>query len=333
MTTTRAIVRPAETLCRVRRGRGSRCASARRASSGAGSTSFSRPTSSIRSTRRGSCSRAQRGASAGRPGPRTRFFLATSTTLEAVDVPVFRRGRFDQLDEPTSPFNLLRCDALRLAVGDAAEPDVRAGADAPGRHRGSRRRPGESTGVCPAYRGFARFRSSTARCRPSAATPDPLGLVETFPRFTMIGGDFETVRGEWGIRGEVAVFVDDELQSTRLSRGVAGQSVEAGVGVDRRAGDYRVAANVLWSWRASIGRPVGRAFDDAELDRTDFSIVMAADRSSPARRGRCACSRVYNPGGRDAFARVIAAFSLRDNCGSKGPAACSPATRRTRSAG
>jgi hypothetical protein len=36
---------------------------------------------------------------------RARVFLPKSTTLEAVAVPYFRRGRFDQLDEPSSPFN------------------------------------------------------------------------------------------------------------------------------------------------------------------------------------------------------------------------------------
>ena len=38
---------------------------------------------------------------------RARLFLPASTSLEAVVVPQFRPGRFDQLDEPTSPFNLL----------------------------------------------------------------------------------------------------------------------------------------------------------------------------------------------------------------------------------
>ena len=35
---------------------------------------------------------------------RARLFLPRSTTLEAVAVPHFRRGRFDQLDEPSSRF-------------------------------------------------------------------------------------------------------------------------------------------------------------------------------------------------------------------------------------
>ena len=37
---------------------------------------------------------------------RARVFVRDDMTLEAIYVPAFRRGRFDQLDEPTSPFNL-----------------------------------------------------------------------------------------------------------------------------------------------------------------------------------------------------------------------------------
>ena len=47
---------------------------------------------------------------------RARLFLPRATTLEAVIVPCFRRGRFDQLDEPTSPFNL---------AADGPRPDCR----------------------------------------------------------------------------------------------------------------------------------------------------------------------------------------------------------------
>ena len=38
---------------------------------------------------------------------RGRVFFSEDAILEAIYVPIFRRGRFDQLDEPTSPFNLL----------------------------------------------------------------------------------------------------------------------------------------------------------------------------------------------------------------------------------
>jgi hypothetical protein len=140
-------------------------------------------------------------------------------------------------------------------------------------------------------------------------------ITETFPRFTMFGGDFETVRGPWGVRGELAVFTEDELQSTRAARGVPGHSVEGGAGVDRRAGDYRLAANVLWSWRAidAADEALPAFADDPELSRSDFSVIMAADRSFARETRTLRVFAVYDPGDATMFVRTIGAVSLRDN--------------------
>ena len=124
----------------------------------------------------------------------------------------------------------------------------------------------------------------------------------------MIGGDFETVHGPWGVRGEVAAFVDDELQSTRAARGVAGHSVTAGVGGDRKAGDYRIAANALWS-RSGVDSsdPAARALaGDDEIERTDVSLVVAADRSFARETRTVRVFAVYDPADATTFTRVIA---------------------------
>ena len=47
---------------------------------------------------------------------RARVFLADNASVEAVYVPAFRRGRFDQLDEPSSPFNIAGVIGSQLAV-------------------------------------------------------------------------------------------------------------------------------------------------------------------------------------------------------------------------
>ena len=134
----------------------------------------------------------------------------------------------------------------------------------------------------------------------------------------MVGGDFETVRGAWGVRGEVAAFVDDELQSTRLARGVPGRSVDAGVGVDRRAGSYRVAGDVLWSVRrvdaGGDGEPdPARAVAAEELNGAELNLVLAADRSFARETRTVRVFAVYDPLDGTTFARVIGAISLRDN--------------------
>jgi hypothetical protein len=237
---------------------------------------------------------------------RGRVFLPGASTLEAVLVPAFHAARFDQLDEDTSPFNVAG-DARGVAVGQFTrdEPDLAW------RHMQGGVRYTTTTSrvdwALSAYRGFRTFPLVTA-----IPTPAGVSVAETFPRFTMVGGDFETVRGPWGLRGEVAAFVADQLQAIAVPRAVPGKSVEAGLGVDRRAGDYRVGANVLWSWRSAdeVSRGVP---DDESLHDSDLTLVIAADRSFARETRTVRVFGVYDPTDATAFGRVIAAFSLRDD--------------------
>jgi hypothetical protein len=246
---------------------------------------------------------------------RGRVFLPRSTTLEAVVVPHFRRGRFDQLDEPTSPFN--------LADPTGSAPRVPRVRDEPDwSPQGGLRLTSTTARVdwsVSAYRGIRAFPILTVG---ADLTVGPYEIRESFPRFTMIGGDFETVHGPWGVRGEAAAFVDDELQSTRAGRGVAGHSVTAGIGVDRKAGDYRIAADALWSKSGvDTSDPDARPFvGDDEVEQTDFSVVAAVDRSFARDTRTVRVFAVYDPADATTFTRVIAAVSVRDNVWIEGSA-------------
>jgi hypothetical protein len=221
---------------------------------------------------------------------RGRVFLPGSATLDLIAVPAFRAGRFDQLDEPTSPFNLsvvppALIERHRPAFGTAS---LQGG----GRLSATTGRVDWGATV---YRGLRPF---------PILTIQPAAVIQTFPRFTMLGGDFETVRGAWGVRGEAAFFVDDELQSVRLARGVEGQSIEAGVGVDRRAGSYRLAGNVLFARRSA---------DAGAVDESDVTLVVAADRSFARETRTLRLFAVYDPTDSTTFTRCIGAISLRDD--------------------
>jgi hypothetical protein len=236
---------------------------------------------------------------------RGRIFLPRSSTLEAILVPAFRAGRFDQLAESTSPFNLTPAGGFDVS---RRQPEIAARNMQGGARFTSTA--GRVDWAVSAYRGFRAF--PTLTLVPTFAPP-PL-VIETFPRYTMIGGDFETVHGAWGVRGEVAAFVDDELQSTQLARGVPGTSVDGGVGLDRKAGDYRVAGNLLWSYRHT---------DDiraAEVNRTDVSVVVAADRSFARETRMLRVFAIHTPTDDTTFARVIGSASLRDNVWVEGSA-------------
>ena len=201
---------------------------------------------------------------------RGRLFLPLGSTLEAIAVPVFRGSRFDLLDEESSPF-LLAPPGPR----DRREPGV-AWRNVQGGARLTSTVGRVDVGVS-AWRGFESF---------PAYVPQPAGFVETFPRFTMVGADFETVRGPWGVRGEAAWF-----------DGASPRSFEGGLGADRRAGDYRVALNALLS----------------RGDGTDLTLVGWADRAFARETRTLRVLAVYDPADETAFVRSVAAISLRDN--------------------
>ena len=229
-----------------------------------------------------------------------RVFLPASSTVEAVVAPVFRASTFDQLEEATSPFNVLPGASAERVEPATSWSNVQGGA-----------RLTTTTGrvdwALVAYRGFRTF--------PTLTLTSPGVVRETFPRFTMIGGDFETVRGAWGFRGEFAAFVRDERQSSTLAAGVSGRTVEGGVGADRRAGDYRFAGSVLVTHTATDDSPAGRLarLADPAIAGTEALIVGSADRSFARDTRRIQAFVAYDPDDDSAFARLIGAISVRDN--------------------
>ena len=243
------------------------------------------------------------------PLVRWRMFAGDTVSVEGVYVPVFRRGRFDRLDELRSPFNLDPGAVSCLAIGCPVpvfvpnEP-ARTAANAQGGARVNVTS-GRVDWSVSAYRGFRPFGIYTL----SAAPVRPLSIE--FPRFTMIGGDFETVSGPWVVRGEAAAFVRDAFQAPAAPVALTGRSFDVGAAVDRRAGEYRLSGQVL----------VHREADDRPLtpaNRTDVSLIVSADRTFARQKYQGRLFGVYNPGGRSGFVRGIATASLRDNVALEG---------------
>jgi predicted RND superfamily exporter protein len=267
---------------------------------------------------------------------RGRVFLSDGAAIEAVLVPVFRCGRFDQLDEPTSPFSPITRPgegvAVCLAIGCPTLPPVIVD-DEPAAGTASAQggvRLTATTGrvdwALSAFRGLEPF----AIYELSASAPGtPLRVEGKHPRFTMIGGDAETVRGEWGIRGEVAAFVDDNFQSPAL-RIAEGTSFDAGAGVDRKAGSYRVSGTVLYH-RERVDLPPDQRqpelrgsaealakADDPSRRRSDLSLVLSADRRFVRERYALRVFGLANTSEGSGFTRAIGSAELRDNLSLEG---------------
>jgi hypothetical protein len=253
---------------------------------------------------------------------RGKLFFNEDTALEAIYTPVFRRGRFDQLDEPSSPFNLtagLAADTVVcLAIGCPVLPpvviDTKPRAE-PGNAQGGARFTATTRRVdwsVSAYRGFESF----ALYEPAITDGGRLVLRGSHPRFTMVGGDFEAVKGAWGLRGEAAVFVEDNFQSASL-RIVDGTSLDAGLGVDRKAGNYRISGTILVH-RETYDEPLVAA--GGESGRSDVSFVVSADRSFARERHRLRVFAVADTPEGSGFARAILTSELRDNVAIEGSA-------------
>jgi hypothetical protein len=219
---------------------------------------------------------------------RGRLFLPRGTVVEGIVVPVFRAGRYDQLDEPTSPFN------LDPPVQSLIPIITREPATTWGNVQGGARVTmtiGRVDLGASAYRGFRAFSvpGFEAATNAGAGVSGP-AIVKQFPRFTLIGADFETVRGEWGIRGEAAAFLEED-------------GFEGGIGADRRAGTYRIAGNLLWT------RSQGE---------DDVSLVAAVDRSFARETRTLRLFAIYNPADATTFLRAVVTASLRDNVAIEG---------------
>jgi hypothetical protein len=231
------------------------------------------------------------------PLVRARAFLSEDAILEAVYVPVFRSGRFDQLDEATSPFNLRASAVACLAIGvcppfERREP-ARTLDNAQGglRFSGTARRVDYAVAV---YRGFRPFGVVSPIGEPLESL-DPLTaprFVETFPRFTMIAGDLESVRGQWAVRAEAAAFNGDDRNNW-----------DAGIGIDRKTGEYRLSGSLLVH---------------GEPSDTSFSFILAADRTFARERYHTRTFGVVNATDRSSFLRNVTTATLRDNVALEG---------------
>lgn len=242
---------------------------------------------------------------------RARWLPSDRYTLEGIVVPLFRTGRFDQLEEETSPFNLQPAaicgDPPGIASCAPVVVDRREPAKTARHMQGGGRFSATSGRVdwsVSAYRGFESLPLFVAARPLEPGTP--IGLDAVHPRFTMVGADVETVRGQWGLRGEVATFPQRQLQVLNAPTTAAGRAVEAGAGVDRKAGDYRISGNVIVTRQWSTA-------DVANVDRTDVTLVTSVDRSFARDTRRLRVLGVYGPSDGTVFVRSIGELSLRDN--------------------
>lgn len=255
---------------------------------------------------------------------RGRVFAGENFTVEGVLVPWFRPGRFDRLDEETSPFNLLN---------DIPPPACPALPDFPCPDRWTFRRESPDAGE---VQGGARVSVTTGRVDwglsawngfvPFALLDGPLPdepatLQLSHPRYSMLGAEFETVVGTWAVRGEAALFLDRPVQVEDQARWFEADTAEAGVGVDRRAGDFTLFGTLLFRHANGfrlrrLDGFVPRPTFDLIYERTsDSSVSLVAGFSRTFNRDRIE-TRLFslvNPEDRSSFVRGLLTWRPMDD--------------------
>lgn len=239
---------------------------------------------------------------------RGRLFTSEKFTVEGVLAPVFRRGTFDELGEESSPFNLVNDLILPATVTLAGEivrrePSTTLGnVSGGGRVMATAGRVDLAAGV---YRGFEGF--GVISFEPTVFIgPAVVGnLVERFPRFTMVSGDFETVVGNWELRGEAAIFVEKTFEGRTTPDPVRGHVIDAAIGVDRGAGRLHGFASVLihrqWSDQ------------DAGIDRTDVTVVASIEQQFRREQFLVRGYGALTPTDGSGFIRGLFAWKLKDD--------------------
>jgi hypothetical protein len=163
--------------------------------------------------------------------------------------------------------------------------------------------------VYSGYPGFGRIAAGPIGL-PPGTPPDfvaPILVFETYPRFTMYGGDVETVRGDWAIRGEAALTTGDTVITAASPFGIDGRSLRAGAGADRKAGSYRLSGTVLVERR-----------DAAGYADTNVSLVVGGERPFASETRRVRVFGAWNVADHSGFARTIGTWSLRDSLALEG---------------
>ena len=224
--------------------------------------------------------------------------------MELAVAPLFEHGVFDELGEPTSPFNVA---SSRLPAGiprEVAEPaDRLAEAEYGGRISGTVARIDIDL---YGWRGRADF---PVYLLTGLDSPDPRDfrpvLSGDYPRFTLLGGDAETVVGRWGVRGEIAWFPEETFQHPAGFERVEGSRVQGGIGADREVGDWLVSGDVVYQRRRA----------DGEIDESpeELNLVGDVERSFRDDRARFDALVVGNPIDDTLFLRTTAGINpVRD---------------------
>ena len=165
-------------------------------------------------------------------------YFGEQSRLDLILLPFFKKGTYDELKEGSSPFNIAQFPSPfdKLAVEEQLPSKDSENVEYGGRFSSTLR---EIDWSIYYFRGFYDFPmyKLTYRFNPVLHEFIPDTIQAEYLKYTMLGYDFEFVKGKWGIRGEGAFFSDYGFQKKGILDYAEGNYFIGGFGVDRSFGD------------------------------------------------------------------------------------------------
>ncbi|MBW2038313.1 MAG: hypothetical protein JRI46_01755, partial [Deltaproteobacteria bacterium] len=160
-------------------------------------------------------------------------YFGEASRLDFIVVPLFEEGTYDELNEKSSPFNIVH---FPLPVEENLPSKNMKNIEYGGRFSSTFR---EVDWSIYYFRGFQDF--------PSYRLDANLNKVKAeYFKGHMFGYDFELVKGKWGIRGEGALLTNVGFQKKDIVDYTKGSSFTGGFGIDRSFGDNYLNFSVLY---------------------------------------------------------------------------------------
>lgn len=164
-------------------------------------------------------------------------YFGEQSRLDLILVPIFKEGTYDELKERSSPFNIEQFPSPfdKLNVKQQLPSKDMENIEYGGRVSSTLREIDFSVYYFKGFYDFPMYKL-TYRFDPILSEFIPDTIRAEYLKYTMLGYDFEFVKGKWGIRGEGAFFSDYGFQKEGILDYAKGNYFIGGFGVDRSFG-------------------------------------------------------------------------------------------------
>lgn len=233
-------------------------------------------------------------------------YFGEESRLDFILVPFFEEGTYDELNEETSPFNIVHFPAPldQLPVEEELPSRDLENIEYGGRFSSTFR---EFDWSLYYFRGFCDFPlyRVTYHFNPISNEMTPGKIKAEHVKNTMFGYDFEFVEGKWGIRGEGAFFTDQGFQKKETVDYTRGDSFIGGFGVDRSFGDNYLNLSALY----------GKIFvdDDIEERKEEITLLATIEREFSYETKVVKLFSVYNTRSNSMFLKGTLSINLVEN--------------------